>query len=113
MSLIVSSILIILTILINCRFLHLTKNYKEYTNLIKLRDRKEEIKLLNKFWKKQISIIAIGVMLIFLLFFVDSNNKVVFNTFSVIVILYVIICNFFGVYSYKILKKNYKYIENS
>ena len=100
--------LIIITVLLNFIFISVTRKFKHYELIIKTGEKykRECILLLNKLWKKQIIIIALGITLCFLSIFVDKNNSIVLNTFLVLSSIYIFIAIILGVYNYNSFNKS-------
>lgn len=114
MNLLISIILIIVTIALNFIFIILSSKYKDSKIKINTQNisKSELITSLNKFLKKEIFIVAIGITIGFLVIFVDNSNRIVSNVFFTLSILYSLICSILGIYNYicfnNLLNKNSK-----
>ena len=114
MKLLISIILIIVTVILNVILIILSNKYKNSNVNIKSKNisKSELITSLNKLLKKEIFIIAIGITLGFLVFFIENSNKIVSNVFFTLSILYSFICSILGIYNYNcfnnLLNKNSK-----
>ena len=108
MILYVSICLTLVAVILNLIFILLTRKFKNYKPIIALGDKykKECIKALNKLWKNQIIIVAIGITLSFLYAFVDIDNKIVLNTFIILCNIYSFISIVLGIYNYNSFNKS-------
>lgn len=106
--------LIIATVLLNFIFIFVTRKFKYYEPIIELGEKykRECIGLLNKLWKKQIIIIALGITLCFLSIFIDVENRIVLNTFLFLSSVYSFIGIILGIYNYNSFNKSISILLN-
>lgn len=108
MRLIISTILIVATTLLNLIFILLTKKYKDFKLITELghKAKGECISLLSRLWKKQIILVALGITLCFLSIFIDVDNRIVLYTFEILGALYSLIGISSGIFNYTKFNKN-------
>ena len=113
MNLILMTLLIIGSIILNIILLLMTKKFKDYKFIGRENKcNKKHIGLLYEFWKKQIIIISFGITLSFISIFIDINNKVVLNTFIILSGLYSFIAIVLGIYNYNNFNKGINKLLN-
>lgn len=114
MIFLMSICLIIVTVLLNFIFIFVTRKFKCYEPIIELGEkyRRECIGLLNKLWKKQIIIIALGITLCFLALFIDVDNRVALNTFLFLSSVYNLSGIILGIYNYNSFNKSISILLN-
>lgn len=114
MRLLISIGLTVVTVLLNFTFIFGTKKYRYYNPIMILGDKykKECIKALNKLWKNEITIVALGVTLCFLYVLIEFNSKIVINTFIILCNIYSFIAIALGIYNYNSFKKSINVLLN-
>jgi hypothetical protein len=103
MSIILHRYLLLGVILLNLLAILRSRKFANNAKIVKaiIEYRREGIKLIKDFWKKQIIMIAIGVTLFLLAILIKENdNKIAINTFSLINYLYVLISVVLVTYNY-------------